>query len=135
MVLLDSASSMEHGPTNTHPRGIGVISVPRGLSIYREGPLNHEAEALQLLFAEPQPCLLASPAALTLEKPQVERSIQHLKSPFRSCREQKYSLFGYSHFASRENKTFKALSHTRSVPPRSTAKRVPCTCWDWNRFN
>lgn len=33
--------------------GTGMISTPRGLSICVEGPLNHEAEALQLLFAEP----------------------------------------------------------------------------------
>ena len=44
---------MEHGPTNISTGGTGVISAPRGLSVCMEGPLNHEAEALQLLFAEP----------------------------------------------------------------------------------
>lgn len=76
-------------------------------------------------FCLQSPLLSAVPAGiaccLALEKPQLERSIQRLKSPFRSCREQKHSLFGYSHFVARENKTFKSLSHNRSVPLRSTA--------------
>lgn len=36
----------------THTPGTGVISAPRGLPVCTERPLNHEAKALQPLFAE-----------------------------------------------------------------------------------
>lgn len=42
----------EHCPTNTHTPVTGVISAPRGLAVCTDGPLNHEAKALQPLFAE-----------------------------------------------------------------------------------
>jgi len=50
---VDGPGSTERGLTDTHTRGTGVVPAPRGLSVCTQGPLNHEAEALQLLFAEP----------------------------------------------------------------------------------
>ena len=76
-------------------------------------------------------CPLASPAALTLEKPQLERSSQRLKSPFRSCCEQKY-FFGTAVLFPGKIKHL-SLFPTPGASLRG-AQQIPCTCWDWKRF-
>lgn len=117
----------ENGPTNTPLQGQGW-SLPQGTSSLHGQTFEPRSQS------PPASVCRASPAVLTLQKPQLERSIQHLKHSTQLLLWAETLFFLCATTISFPGKT-KCLSlfptHRACLPG---AQQVPWTCWNWNRF-